>query len=57
MNKEDLKDMSNSRLLDLLEAFTKAWHYEAVNEFQYLRELDVTYNDVRREVMHRMGSE
>jgi hypothetical protein len=48
-----LEDLSNSALLDLFESFVKMWHYEATNEFDRLRELDIDYDDVREEIFRR----
>jgi len=54
LNKEDLKTMSDNVLIDLLEDFVKMLHYEAVDEFEDLRQLDIDYSDVRQEVLRRL---
>jgi hypothetical protein len=54
MKKEDLKTISDDRLLDLFEEFVRMWHYEATNEFDRLREVEFDYDDVRKELMYRL---
>lgn len=54
MKKKDLRSLSVWALLDLYEDFVKMRHYEAVDEFDRLRELGVDYEDVRRELCRRL---
>ena len=54
MKKEDLRTISDIRLLELYEAFVKMWHYEATNEFDRLRENEFDYYDVRAELAERL---
>lgn len=56
MTKEKMKDLSDASLLELYEEFIKWNHYEAVDEFQYLKEMDVNRSDIRREIFNRMIS-
>lgn len=53
MNYNNLQNLSNYDLLELYEAFIKMWHYEATDEFNNLRELNVNYEDVRKEILSR----
>ncbi len=55
MSEIELQELSNQDLLDLYEDFVEWNHYEATDEFNRLRELDVSYSDVRNEVKRRMN--
>lgn len=55
MTKEKMEGLSDVGLLELYEEFVKWRHYEAVDEFSYLKEMDVDRNDVQKEIFYRMN--
>ena len=54
-NLEDLKTLSNEALLELFADFTRWFHYEATDEFDYMKTHKVNVDDVRAEILSRIG--
>jgi uncharacterized protein YjiS (DUF1127 family) len=55
MTEQELKELSNTELLELYNDFIRWCHYEAVNEFDYLRDMKISRYEVHAEVKRRMG--
>lgn len=55
MTDHEIRYLSNRALLELYDDFIKWSHYEAVDEFDRLRKMDISLSEVREEVRRRMG--
>jgi len=55
MTNKELRELSGDELLKLYEEFVKWNHYEAVDEFSYLKEMGMTYYDIHIEIKRRMS--
>jgi hypothetical protein len=53
-NLEDLKELNGEALLELLSDFTRWSHYEATNEFDYMKAHKVNIDDVKAEILSRI---